>query len=350
MNTLRLVFLLAFLPLCAVAQKYHTGADMYKIMEESKLAYNVGVSLDSMDIEYDTYSQRLVMAGTYVDRSGRQPELRLHSDRMFKYPELKDQYFRAEEHFTKHNYDSARAYYQMILDVLPDNSNIMTYMGQSYGIQKEFEQAKEWYTQAIEANPAEYMAHWFIADIYKREENYDLAVQHITIAHLFNRNNPRLLAALTDIYALNETPYDPWVFRPVYALHKGEAHNRDIGLDVADSLAAPWIGYAMCKALWAFEPDYADEMLAGASEPPFLIEERECLLSLATIVLGLYDQQPIPQVEFRKMIEALENKAMDTFLLYEIVLRRNPSVAALLPPAVLQSLTAYIAKYHIAEQ
>ena len=53
-----------------------------------------------------------------------------------------------------------------------------------------------WLKKAIELNPIDYLAYWLMAEIYLKNNNIDTGIYKITLAHIYNRNHPRLLNRL----------------------------------------------------------------------------------------------------------------------------------------------------------
>lgn len=325
-----------------------------KIMEDSHLSYIIGVPIDSlgMKIEYDTYAHAIMSPGTYLEYTSSGPVMRSYLDAMSSNQDLAELFNQAEKAFQRRDMEATRASYEAIIDIQPDNAMIMTYIGQTYAIQKDIEKTREWYLKAIEANPAEFTAHWFLANIYADiDKQYDKAIEHITIAHLLNRNNPRLLKDLIGIYKLNETPYEEWNFRPAYALKKDEGTKRLIGVDTSSQGYPMWLTYAIGKALWQFEPGYPDSVMAGSKQPAFIAEEIECLLNTALVARGYYKDTEIPLVEFKKLVQAVERpRDLESFALYEVVLRRMPQTGILLTDEVKKQLVRYIAEYHTVQE
>ena len=205
------VFLLPILCMPLRAQHYHQPAEIVKIMTNSRITYNMNVS-DTMKTEADIYRNNLVVHGYYLAKDDNGTvTLQNYRDQLSANDEASRIWMKAEQAFADGKPDEAEKYYREVLAILPDNSVIMTYLGQAIIQQHRREDGMEWWRRAIEVNPFDYMAHWFIADNYAQDGDIDKAMEHITRAHLLNRNNPRILASLENIYEQNGTPYDGWV-------------------------------------------------------------------------------------------------------------------------------------------
>jgi tetratricopeptide (TPR) repeat protein len=148
----------------------------------------------------------------------------------------------------------------------------MTYVGQMYGTMKNLDKALEWYKKTIEVNYIDYLAHWLLADIYKMQGKIDSAVNEVTIAMILNRNNPRLKEFQLEIYKLAKVNQADWCFAPQVEISK-------VNDQVKVAFDANWIGYAMAKALWKYEPGYKQSM--GVQDSIYSsLEDKECLLVL----------------------------------------------------------------------
>ncbi len=49
----------------------------------------------------------------------------------------------------------------------PENTFLMTLIAQTYGIERKFDDAMNWYKKSIQANFIDCLAHWLLADIYR---------------------------------------------------------------------------------------------------------------------------------------------------------------------------------------
>lgn len=208
----------------------------------------------------------------------------------------------------------------------------MTYIGQTYEIEGDFDNAIEWYEKTISLNYIDYMAHWFLADAYKMRGELDLAVDEITIAMILNRNNPRIEKSLSDIYKLKKLKTDDWTFNPQIKIDS-------TGIDeVSISFSPDWLGYAMVKAVWKYEPGYKESM--GVTSGSFsTIEEKECFISLMTS----FDKKRLKKhPEFKALKLSLDKKMIDEFIFYEIILPEYPFVAYQLTEEFLNEIKDYV--------
>ena len=311
------------------SQQIHSPAEIYKIMNDSKLSYDIKV-LDK-SIECKDLSDKLNYHNCY----------RVSTDSgLFTYKitvndQAKPLFDKAESFFqTTTNADSSLVYYKMALTVDSSLYNVITYIGQIYEQKGDVENAIIWYKKAIHKNYIDYMAHWFLADAYSAKGDIKNAVDEIVIAQILNRNNPRIKKAMINIFEKAKRNTEDWCFNPQMELTK--ISDNKVSIAITDK----WIGYSIAKAVWTYEPGYRESM--GVSQGQYsTIEDKECLYSL---LVGLENAKikikKEPQLRILK--EAAENKHLEDYIMYEIVLPQTPFVAFQLPEQSILDIKEYI--------
>ena len=276
----------------------------------------------------------------YSDRLNYLDSYRVETDSGFytcKYginDKAKPLYEQAEEYFKSDNPYSALMYYKMALDADSSLYYIMTYIGQIYDKQGDFESSIAWYKKAIAKNYIDYMAHWFLADAYFAINDMKNALDEIVIARILNRNNTRIEASMVNILKKAKRSVKNWCFNPQIAIYKATDHN------IAVELTDRWTAYALAKALWNCEPGYKESM-GVASNTYSTIEETECLFAqLVGMDNAKIDIKKDPQLRILK--EAAENNHLNDYMLYEIFLPKTPGVAYQLSEQVILSIKDYV--------
>jgi tetratricopeptide (TPR) repeat protein len=286
MKYLNLVILLLvfFIHKSPLAQEYHSPAQIFKILTESKVIYNIGSLKTDLPDEKDE-DLPLNQHGVYIGKNeAGQSVLKMYE----LSPDAMVYVRNGENYFQSGEMEKARTEYLNALETSPNNSQLMTFIGQTYGIDENYQKEEEWYKKAIKANYIDYLAHWFLADIYLIKADTKKTVEEITIAHVLNRNNPRLFQKLTIIYNEKGLRYTGWKFRPHYKMAKND--DNSISPEY-DSEHPEWMMYMLCKAVWAHEPGYKKNMLKNAQEIPRLVEEKECLVNLVRLHIKLTRNQ-----------------------------------------------------------
>ena len=314
----------------AVSQqpKLHTPSEIFKIMSDSKLMYEVKI-LDK-PIACPDYSDKLNYHDSYrvVTDSGfytRQYQINDKARPLF------DQ---AEAFFKANNPYSALIYYRMALDADSSQYYIMTYIGQIYDGQKDYENSIQWYKKAIEKNYIDYMAHWFLADAYFAINDMKNALDEIVIARILNRNNQRIAASMVNIFKKAKRNTDDWYFNPQIAINEGEGHK------IIVEMSADWTAYAMAKALWNFEPGYKESM-GVAPDNYTTLEEKECLIAQ---LVGMENAETNVKknTQLKILKKATANNQLDDYMLYEIFLPKFPDIAFQLTEQTILSIKDYV--------
>jgi len=312
--------------LCAFGQKLHTPAEVIDIMQQSFVSYQLILLEDEIlppdrtnNLNYNHY-YRKVEEGQIV------------TYRYEASSDLQSYLAEAEGHYQKKNYASAREMYLEVLKADSTYYQVMTYIGQTYEAERDFDNAIEWYEKTISLNYIDYMAHWFLADAYRTRGELDKAVDEITIAMILNRNNPRIKKSFNDIYALKKLKTNDWTFNPQIKFDSLAENQIEVFFHT------DWLGYAIVKALWKYEPGYKESM--GVSEGSFSInEEKEGFLCL----IPLFDKKKLKShPEFNALQLSVDNNMIDEFIFYEIVLPEHPFVAYQLSEEFINKIKDYV--------
>jgi tetratricopeptide (TPR) repeat protein len=320
--------LFTFICLITFGQQIHTSAEIFKIMGKSPISYELA-ELETViaapdrteNLNYNHY-YRVIENNQLIT---------------YKYEESEEVSIylkKAEKFFSDRQFQDAREMYLKVLELDSTYYEVMTYVGQTYGIEKDFEKAIEWYTKTIELNYIDYMAHWFLADAYKVQGEIEKAVNEITIAQILNRNNPRINKSLNEIYNLEKINNPSWIFNPQIQIDS-------VGINkVKIAFHLDWLGYAMVKALWLYEPQYKESM--GVENGSFsTLHEKECFVSLmSTFTKKKLKRYP----EFKALKLALDKDMITEYIFYEIYLMDYPFIAYQLPEEFIENIKSYVIK------
>ena len=312
------------------AQKLHSPAEILRKMSDSKLSYELKELTN--EIPCPDLSEKLNYHNSY--RVTTDSTITTYGFKFSK--ESKPLYDKAEQFFSAHQSDSALVYYLKTIQTDSTLSNVMTYVGQIYEGKEDRVKAIEWYRKAIRRNYIDYMAHWFLADNLLAIDSTKEAVEEIVIAQILNRNNPRIKKSVATIFEHAFLNTADWCFNPQVEIAKTAESKISI------SMTDKWVGYAMAKALWMFEPGYRESM--GVAEGHYsTIEDKECLISLLS---GLENAKTDISKERQLIIlrAAAENNFLQEYILYEIVLPKTPFVAYQLSEKTILGIKNYILK------
>ena len=230
----------------------------------------------------------------------------------------------------KQDYDQALALYERLRTIAPDYHRALTLIGEVQHARGDHEKAIASFERAIEANFADYAARWRMADSEWKLGRKSEAMRSITAAHLLNVNHEPLRKALLEYRSRIGRPWKDWEYAPRYRL------SRD-GKKVKVKFAEDWMGYAIAKAIWKYEPGYAESMEGPdyKDRAISMLEEKEALLG------ALATNKKLANVSL-----IIEDGYVDEFIVYEVLARKVPGALVLLPPEYFDRLVRYVDTYH----
>jgi tetratricopeptide (TPR) repeat protein len=302
----------------------NSPAQIFQIMEESKLVYNIDIDSTVTSVFAD--SPTVLHNQLYIEENDSGISLLTYN----LPKQLLDTLNVAEFCFQVGNYHEALQIYRYIMTKSPEYHYALTLIGDVYYIQDKFDSAEFYFKKAIQENFIDYNAHWFLADTYKKIGLKKEAANEMTIAHLLNVNHEKMKIILKSYRGDIGHPYKEWSFEPKYSLSKSD-HRVDI------KFQQEWMGYSLVKAVWKYEPGYAESMIGDKYEENSMhtLEEREAILSY---LVTNEDKEPINRI--------VKDGFVDEFILYEIFSKKVPSTMLLLPNDVFMKVVDYFNKYH----
>ncbi len=302
----------------------HSPAEIFKIMEQSKLTYSLNL-LDSNET-VPVESPQVLHNQFYLAKQDDKIVLKEY--------ELKDSvqkmFDQAEEHFHNEEYNKALELYRKVYHDQPDFYYALTMCGDVHFMTNQLDSAVYYFKQAIAKNPIDYTAYWFLGDTFWKKGQLKLALDHVTRAHVLNKYNPRLLERLEFHRDENGRDWQEWSFDPQYTLSKE-------GNKVTIKMKKEWMGYVFVKALWKYEPGYAEQMLGYKPDENSinLLEESEAVLSLVSQKHG-----------HERLKKIVKEGYFEPFFYYEIAAPQNAAALLLLPEEELNKIIEYVNKYH----
>jgi hypothetical protein len=125
-------------------------------------------------------------------------------------------------------------------------------------------------------------------------------------------------------------PWKDWQYSPRYSLAQD-------GKKVKIQAPVEWVVYASVKAVWKYEPGYAERQAGPdyASRLITLEEEKEALAAY------LSQEHPLPN-----LMPIVDDGFTDEFLYYEVLAPKAPGALLLLPREIFLRVAEYVDKYH----
>lgn len=326
------VFYLTLLLLCTSKPHDVMGQNVLPLsqiihkLEVSPLLYTLE---PQQEWQTPSYQDKILTNDYYqLDTAGQREIRRYHFTK-----EEETIYKKAEEAFQENEYKQARHYYQRIQKEQPGHSRIWTLIGQTYEMEGMWEEAMNYYETAIQLNPIDYLARWSLALLYYEIGRDSDAIMEITKAHILNRNHPHLLKTLNKLYEITGAHLENWYFSPQTTLRQADS------MHITIAYADPWLGYALCKALWTYEPGYAR---SRGKEPGTVSaeEERECLNAYLTT--SSTKRKHRKNRSYQLLNQAIEKEQIEEFIYYELLLPKHPHLSRHLQEEDLKRLVYYV--------
>jgi len=104
-----------------------------------------------------------------------------------------------------------------------------------------------------------------------------------------------------------------------------------------------WYGYAIAKAIWKYEPGYAQSQGENPDNLSFL-QEKECIMNLIAGQDSIKARDVDPSIS--ALVDSKDYKLTDGFIYYEILLPSHPALVYQLPNNVIKSIRDYVVLGH----
>ncbi len=192
----------------------------------------------------------------------------------------------AEAGFARGDYDSARAGYQRVLELDPNNYEAALFIGDTYFKQKICDRASEWFQRAITINPGKETAYRYWGDALAMAGKNDEARQKYISAVLAEPYTRAAWVALRTWTDRIGQPFNAIILENKSASKKGSekvVHLDEHSLAQQGPEAAAWAAYDKTRQEWKngkFQREYPNEPNYRHS----LKEEAEALDALVAVL------------------------------------------------------------------
>lgn len=297
-------------------------AQIVRIIEESSFAYTIQIPAES-ETEPEKHGGILPpgLVLRHVDGTVSVASLILS-------PALELRMNEAEDRFEQADFEGAIEIYEEVRKADPTYYLGLTLIGDAYYAMGRMEIARRYFEQAIDGNFIDYQAHWFLADTLWSLGLRERALEEIVVAHLLNVNHPVLKEKMIAYHGQMGRDWKDWAYEPRVELRKD-------GNSVTIGCRPEWLGYCLVKAVWKYEPGYAESKGKPSEALFFPVEEKEALAAL------LAHNDALPHIA-----SIVSDGFAGEFLRYELAARKYPLSALLLPREDFLRLKTYVVQYH----
>jgi len=305
----------------------HTPAEIFRLMDRSAVIYEIAEMSDSEMTALQS-SRTILPPGIFPVVKDNEAKFCINGVG----DEADSLYNHAEYLYGEGEYAEARNCYRHVLELQSNFTSALTLIGDCFYSEGNQDSAVFYFREAITANPTDYQARYFLADALWEKGDSAASVETLTAAHILNVHHEDIFSKLKRRrYAMGK-PWKEWSFIPVCKLEPIER-----GVNI--STAPAFLGYALAKALWGYEPGYTEKMVDSTDLTEHvlhLLEEKEAVAcafmandSLKTAVL-----------------DRIDLKDFTDFVMYEVIAKKNPELMLVLPPEARDKLVEYLNRYH----
>lgn len=335
-SLLAIYFCLFFLGINA--QQLHTPQEVEQYMKNSSIQYH----MDSLSVELEVVSFPLMEKGNFLEKTEKGIQIRKQDFVLNK--KSKRFYKKAKKAAAKEQPEKAIKFYTKTIEVQSDQLRLINEFANFYWEYGDIENVVFWATKGIDLNPNDFEAHAHLALAYQNLGKKTKALEHIILAHLYNRNHPKVIEILSPIFAENGMDYQDYLFQPEYQIE-----NKDSNQVFIQANDQPWKSYAACKALWKNETTYRTEMSRLSNANIASIEQKECLLN-ALISYGKMKTGKEKYPIFEMLEKSLQHRMIDDFIFYEIKLREDPTLIYFLPKEKKERIIRYLTTIRVGKE
>ncbi len=327
MKQLSLAFIFTVFWFTSFSQYLRTPSEIYKMAEQSSINFQSDTSsFELVEVEYP------ILKDIYLKDEN-------DSLRVITYMTNKksEKYRKKARKFEKNKkYHKAAVFLEKAYKKDTSNADLIKRLAELVWKTGEIRDAIKLYQKVIASNEYDFEAHFAISALYEIDGKYKKSLNHMMLAHLYNRNNVEILDSMKTLFSRNDLKYATANFQPKY--HIESTNDTTVLIQTIDST---WQSYAYCKAIWAYENDYSENKKSISDQSIEIIEEKECLLcALITFEETKSEHKKIPAM--KKLSNALLTQKIDQFLLYEHLLKSNPKLAYQLDEKSIVKLKTYL--------
>ena len=309
----------------------HPFNEIYSLIEQSDIVYVLGLLDSTSKIEIP--EERLLSNLIYMKETDKKKTIHTYniSDSVSYYLNIGD------SAYVKNEFDKSVKSYRKVLEIDSSLNFIYTFIGNCFYTANIMDSAIYYLNLSVNKNYYSYQAHWFLADALWNINDTIGCLNHIATAHLLNYYHSEIRKSLKKYHLRSGKEWKEWSFDPIYSLSK-EGNVVQIQFDTVQFELMP---YVMVKALWKFEPGYAEKMIGitGSTSNFNNLEEKEALLAYVSYLYLLEDTTSIPY-------KAINSDYYNEFIYYEIALKRFPEFFYFSSKQIFNRTKEYLNKYH----
>lgn len=347
---------LAMMAICVLmsqtlAQQRLGFKEFYDIMENSKFTYTISECKETI---CDT---TVPPTGIQIDTKAIERNGGIEIVTYKRNPGSKKLLEEIETYYKSGNNERVRTLCNKMLNSDSTDSKILTYMGETYQKENNYDEALYWYDKALVSNYNNWLTHSLLGRCYfnlsRTDSSYrEKSIREYATAMILNRSVKSLEETYQQRCKEFDKSYSIWKFIPQCKIWKNK---KTIYIETDKT----WLGYAIARAVRQFEPGYSiknidDEKTAKIDTN----EEKEYLLNFITANAEIDSSDSLQRYFKPKenvtdpaaitLIKAANKKMLTEYILYEIWLPKNPILIYGLPRESLEKIVNYVLEVRTA--
>ncbi|HYU24459.1 MAG TPA: tetratricopeptide repeat protein [Thermoanaerobaculia bacterium] len=349
---MRSIVVLLLFAATAIADDVLGPAEYMKIMEASKLHYKIGTEPAKTPVAMMNCARRDETTRLVVEKNRK---------KLIDWtiaPEAKKLLEEGEVLYKANNYAGAAEKYKAALAADPQAVSGYYFLGDTLLFGKnDAAAALEQYQKGIALDPTMPSGHFFASSALVRLGRHDEAREEIIKALTYH-------PAYESVWKIADKSEQRWNIKPV-ARFKFEPPAGYLGvrngdsIDVSIGANGEWLGYAICKAVWANEARFRKQHVEGGWS---VEEENACI---ANQLMGRYnmteaalDKRGRPKPTNEQIVAAMppleqhlwevaKAQLLDGYILFEVMGQHCPLAISTLSDDAIKQVDAYIRRYVI---
>lgn len=315
---------------------FKSPQEILALMEASPLQYAIGYSQDAR-FTFSTFTEGEPLAD---------PDWHAHKEKdgwtveKLKEPACSEKLSEpAMEALAVKKYDESIRLYKAAYACDPRYVKTLTYIGNVFFYKGQLDSAETYLRRALAANPLDYQAHFFLADVHDHLGRPDSVRSELIHALLLNRHNPTVKRFAQGFFARHGSTLrdDPFVL----GLRVARAGDK-VSVDLGETRHAP---AALCLAAWLHDSAMAPARQGDAPLHRNLL--KNVLGNQCVYGLGKAKDRDTLDAATRTLVSVTEDGLLQTMILWEQASRLSPSIVYSLPPEERDRIRTYIGKYLI---
>ena len=246
----------------------------------------------------------------------------------------------AEPLFEAKRFKEAEAEYAKLLARFPAEYPVQLHWGDAALMDGRPAVALPRYEAATKMNPVDFHSWWYRGDALAALKRPKEAVPFWTRALALQPRNQELRAGLE----LNLKSAGLMLAPPV-VLPRARVTLEGDKTRITVEPSAAWLAWAMCKAVWASEPDFRERMTGRREHTFTMLEERQCLVNLAAAYATRDKKKDLEDETAQRVLDVAKAKMLDGLIVFELASRVMAEVTATTDEAGLAALETYLKKF-----